>query len=95
MGASEASELISQLSVGRSMNKGANLKLMAPDGRIDEINSQGSAGTSPGASPEKLQQVDPTKSMPASVAEGIAELPWAHSFSVADAAVTTASRRFD
>ena len=29
------------------------------------------------------------------VAEGIAELPWAHSFSVADAAVTTASRRFD
>lgn len=81
--------------MGRSINKGANLKLMAPDGRIEEINSQGSAGTSLEASPEKLQQVDPTKSMPTSVAEGIAEMPWAHSFSVADAAVTTASRSFD
>ena len=91
---SQASDLISRLSMSQSMSKQSNLQLMAPDGTVIELSSQGSAATSSEASPNKGSSSDLNKVTPPG-AQGIANLPWAHSFSVADAAVTTASRRDD
>ena len=78
--------------MSRSSSKQNNLQIMATDGTLIEISSQGSVGSSPDVSPEKSSSdINKVSSL---AAEGISDLPWAHSFSVADAAVTASRRDF-
>jgi len=52
----QAYDLMMRLSMSRSMSKASNLHLVAEDGTVIEINSQGSLGTTPESSPEKMKQ---------------------------------------
>lgn len=49
-----------RLSMTRSIGKASNLHLLAEDGTVIEINSQGSLGTTPDDSPNKLDLAEQT-----------------------------------